>query len=70
MTTATMPKGLSAPDQRKWLVSTIKTALVAESEAQQIVLTVQAECASRIWSTLMAWLRGEFSLGRRGEFRT
>jgi hypothetical protein len=42
-----MPKGLSAPDQRKWLVSTIKTALVAESEAQQNVLTVQAECASR-----------------------
>ena len=42
-----MPKGLSAPDQKKWLVSTIKTALVAESEAQQTVSTVQAECASR-----------------------
>ncbi len=42
-----MPKGLSAPDQRKWLVSTIKTALAAESEAQQTVSTAQTECASR-----------------------
>ena len=42
-----MPKGLSASDQKKWLLSTIKTALVAESEVQQTVSTAQAECASR-----------------------
>ena len=46
MTAATMPQGLSAPDQRNWFVSTIKTALVAESEAQQTVSTAQTECAS------------------------
>jgi hypothetical protein len=47
VTDVAMPKGLSAPDQRKWPVSTIKTALVAESETQQTVSTAQAECASR-----------------------
>ena len=43
--------------------------MVAEDAAKQNVTTVQAELVSRIWSTLMAWLRGETSLGRR-EFRT
>jgi hypothetical protein len=40
------------------LLARIKTALVAEDAAKQNVTRVQAELVSRIWSTLMAWLRG------------
>jgi hypothetical protein len=65
---AAMPKGLPVSDQKKWLLSTIKTAGAAANDAKQNATTAQAELVSRIWSTLMAWLRGEFSLGRR-EFR-
>jgi hypothetical protein len=50
------------------LLARIKTALVAATAAEQSVTTAQTELLSRICSTLMAWLRGEFSLGR--EFRT
>lgn len=50
------------------LLARIKTA-VAGDAAKQNVTTLQAELVSRIWLTLMARLRGEFSLGRR-EFRT
>ena len=46
-----------------------RMAVAAANEAQQTMTTARAELVSRIWSTLMAWLRGEFSLGRR-EFRT
>jgi hypothetical protein len=51
------------------LLATIKTAAAAANDAQQNATKAQAELVSRIWPTLMAWLRGEFSLGRR-EFRT
>jgi hypothetical protein len=46
------------------LLARIKLALAAANEAQQTTTTVQAELVSRIWWTLMAWLRGEFRTTR------
>jgi hypothetical protein len=42
-----MPKGLPVSDQKKWLLSTIRTAVAAANDAEQNATTAQAELVSR-----------------------